>query len=99
MRKIPRRFHFDRRIKQILEALKGGNPDDLFCTKKAAEFFGISVEWFEIARCSGFGPKFQKQGPKLVMYTRQALIDFCDERLRFLRGSRPLSVDYRSDAS
>jgi hypothetical protein len=82
MRKAPpKKFHFDCRIKQILEALKGGNADDFFCTKRAADLFGVSKQWFEIARCGGYGPEPTVLSPRRIRYTRQSLVKFLRGRL------------------
>jgi len=83
----PRKFHFDRRIRQILAANIGA-PDDLLCTKQTAELFGISVEWFEVARCGEYGPQPTVLSPRRIRYSRQSIDKFLRERLRTLSQKR-----------
>jgi hypothetical protein len=84
-RGIPLRFHFDRRIRQIM-ATNIGEPDDLLDSKQLADLFGVSVVWVEIARCHNYGPKFEKLGPRCIRYTRANITKFCQARLRVMMG-------------
>lgn len=42
--------------------------DEFLCTKQLAKMLGVSVQWLEIGRCYGYGPKFCKLGAGLVRY-------------------------------
>jgi predicted DNA-binding transcriptional regulator AlpA len=64
----PRKFHFDKRIDSIIDA--PGGDDDLLTTSEVAAWLGVSTEWVDIGRSEGYGPPFQKLGPRLVRYHR-----------------------------
>ena len=52
-------------------AAKGeGHPDDLLTTRQMAEWFCLSVQWFEIGRSKGWGPPFLRLAPQVIRYHR-----------------------------
>lgn len=78
------RFHFLRRLRQIIAALSVGNPDDLLCSKQVASAFGVSKQWVEIARHRGWGPPYVRLSPRRIRYRRADVIKWCHEQLRIL---------------
>ncbi len=82
MRKLPpKSFHFHCRIKQILAANVGA-PDDLLTSKEVAVLLGVSLQWVEIARCHGYGPKYEKLSPRRIRYRRSAINEFLHDAMR-----------------
>jgi predicted DNA-binding transcriptional regulator AlpA len=77
----PQRFHIDRRADKLVEAIAaGGDPDDLLTTCEVAEWLGLSVQWFEIGRHRGYGPRFIRLSPRRVRYSRRSVLEFLAER-------------------
>ena len=65
----PKRHHIDKRAAAI--ALNDtGSADQLLCTQALADWIGVSVQFLEIGRCKGYGPKFKKISPTCVRYMR-----------------------------
>lgn len=78
-------FHHDRRAVSILEKLRGieaSDPAQIFSTAEAADLFGISQSWFEVARTRGFGPDYVKRnGGRCVAYPISFLITHAQDRV------------------
>jgi predicted DNA-binding transcriptional regulator AlpA len=67
----PGSYHIDRRAERILNDPVSDGPDDqLLTTKQVSEWLGYSRQWLEIARTRGMGPRFERMGPKRIMYRR-----------------------------
>jgi hypothetical protein len=75
----PQTHHLDRRAEQL--AFIGDGPDDeLLSTEQVAEWFGVSIQWLEIGRCKGYGPKFTKMSRRVVKYRRGDCKKFLRQR-------------------
>jgi hypothetical protein len=86
-RSPPRSFHFDRRARQIIKA-NVGDPDELLDTKESADLYGNSPQWFQTARCDGYGPEPTRLGARRVFYKRRHHTEFLLGRLRALAAKR-----------
>jgi hypothetical protein len=76
---VPKTFHIDKRAASILAA-PAGDDDDLLSTRELAAWFQVSEQWLEIARCKGYGPEFERLGPKLIRYRRGKARKWLDRR-------------------
>ena len=76
---VPRRHHLDRRAAAIAEAAQGA-PDDLLSTRAVAEWLGVSIQFLEIGRHRGYGPKFVRIGPARIRYRRADVLAWLEER-------------------
>ena len=69
----------DRRADAI--AAQGtGHDDDLLATKEVADWLSISVQWLEIGRLRGYGPRYVRIGPRHIRYRRSDVIAWLSER-------------------
>ena len=76
---IPLRHHLDRRAADL--AVKGeGDPCDLLTTEDVAIWLGVSLQWLEIGRHRGYGPRFTKLSPRRIRYQRGAVLEWLAER-------------------
>jgi predicted DNA-binding transcriptional regulator AlpA len=75
----PRRHHLDRRASTLAEVSHGA-PDDLLSTRAVAEWLGVSVQFLEIGRHRGYGPKFVRIGPARIRYRRADVLAWLEER-------------------
>ena len=71
--------HIDRRAAAIVEQ-DTADPDALLSTSDTAEWLGVSVQWLEIGRHKGYGPRFLKLSPKVVRYRRADVLAWLTER-------------------
>ena len=69
----------DRRAAAIAEAAQGA-PDDLLSTRAVAEWLGVSVQFLEVGRHRGYGPKFVRIGPARIRYRRAEILAWLEER-------------------
>ncbi len=76
---VPRRHHLDRRAAAIAEAAQGA-PDDLLSTRAVAEWLRVSIQFLEIGRHRGYGPKFVRIGPARIRYRRAEILAWLEER-------------------
>lgn len=76
---VPRSHHLDRRA-SLLAELSTGAPDDLLSTRAVAEWLGVSVQFLEIGRHKGYGPKFVRIGPARIRYRRSDVLTWLEER-------------------
>jgi predicted DNA-binding transcriptional regulator AlpA len=76
---LPRKHHLDRRASTLAE-VSAGAPDDLLSTKEVAEWLGVSVQFLEIGRSRGYGPKFVRLGPGRIRYRRVDVLTWLEER-------------------
>ena len=63
----------------IAEAAQGA-PDDLLSTRAVAEWLGVSIQFLEIGRHRGYGPKFVRIGPARIRYRRADVLAWLEER-------------------
>lgn len=76
----PQTHQLDRRADEIA-ARNPGDPDDLLSTKETAAWLGVSVQFLEIGRSRGYGPKFVRLSPQVIKYRRKNILAWLDERL------------------
>jgi predicted DNA-binding transcriptional regulator AlpA len=74
----PVRHHLDRRAADI--ASVAGDDDELLTTNQMATWLGVSTQWVEIGRHKGYGPPFERLGPKLIRYRRGKTRAWLDAR-------------------
>jgi hypothetical protein len=75
----PQRFHLDRRAASIA-ASSTGDDDELLTTQEQAAWLQVSVQWLEIGRSQGYGPPYERLGPKTIRYQRGKTRKWLDER-------------------
>lgn len=63
-----RRLHIDKRAEQLLQDAATDNPAILLSTKELAERLGVSVQFLEIARSRGHGPRFVRLSATIIRY-------------------------------
>jgi predicted DNA-binding transcriptional regulator AlpA len=64
-------MHIDRRAARLLEdPVSEGSDDEILDTRQLAEWLGVSVQWAEIARLKGTGPRFVSISPRRIGYRR-----------------------------
>jgi predicted DNA-binding transcriptional regulator AlpA len=63
-----RRHHLDRRAHALV--LEEGSDDDLLNTQEVAAWLGTSIQFLEIGRHQGYGPRYVKISQRLVRYRR-----------------------------
>ena len=75
---VPKSFHLDKRAASIAAA--SPDDDDLLSTNETALWLGVSIQWLEIGRNKGYGPPFERLGPKTIRYRRDKVRAWLDER-------------------
>ena len=75
---IPKSHHIDKRADKIAAA--AGDDDELLSTNQMAHWLGVSTQWLEIGRHRGYGPPFERLGPKLIRYRRGEARKWLDQR-------------------
>lgn len=81
--------HIDKRAHLIANASKSG-ADDLLTTIEVAAWIGVSVQFLEIGRGKGYGPRFKKISPRCVRYLRSDVLDWLKSR------THACTAEYRS---
>lgn len=79
-RTAPKTHHLDRRAGDIVAANSGSEGDVLLTTREAADFLRVSQQWLEIGRHRGYGPPYQRVGPRLIFYNRRPMLDWLNTR-------------------
>lgn len=74
-----RRHHLDRHASRLAES-GGGYPDDLLSTRAVADWLGVSIQFLEIGRSRGYGPKFIRVAPARIRYRHSDVIVWLEER-------------------
>jgi hypothetical protein len=74
----PKHHHIDKRAADI--AAVPGDDDELLSTSQMAVWLGVSTQWLEIGRHKGYGPPFERLGPKLIRYRRGKTRKWLDAR-------------------
>jgi hypothetical protein len=75
----PQRHLLDRRADQIAE-FGIGDADDLLSTIDVARWLGVSHQWLEIGRSSGYGPPYIRVAARRVRYRRADVLAWLKER-------------------
>jgi hypothetical protein len=65
--KLPK-HHLDNYADDFIGTLARRDPDELLDTRTLARLIHVSVQWLEIGRCSGYGPKFVRINKRVVRY-------------------------------
>jgi len=76
--KCPERHHLDRRVGQLLATTP--KTKTLLSTRQVADWLGVSDQWLEVGRVKGYGPPFERLGPRLIKYERSAVIKWLKQR-------------------
>jgi hypothetical protein len=63
-----RKHHLDPYADAI--AAEPGSDDELLTTPEMAVWLRVSVPWLEIGRVEGYGPPFERLGPRCIRYSR-----------------------------
>lgn len=74
------KHHLDRRAEAIVERGNEGDADDLLSTAQVAAWLGVSLQFLEIGRHRGYGPKFVRLSPRRVRYRRSDVLTWLKER-------------------
>lgn len=72
------KLHIDKRAAAI--AASAPEDDDLLSTPQLAAWLGVSEPWLEIGRHSGWGPPFERLGPRLIRYSRRKVRKWLEQR-------------------
>ena len=75
-----RRHHLDRRAAEIADKGRQLDPNELLTTKEMAAWLKVSPQWLEIGRSKGYGPPFERIGPRCIRYRPGLTIKWLDER-------------------
>lgn len=78
-RRTRQRHYIDRRADQVI-ADSTGSGDDLLKTPEVAAWLGVSIQWVEIGRSRGWGPKYTKLSRRMVRYKRSDVLTWLKER-------------------
>lgn len=73
--------HLDRRAVQLATSTDAAGPaDDLLTTAAVAAWLGVSLQFLEIGRNRGYGPKFVRLTPRMIRYRRGDVVAWLRER-------------------
>jgi predicted DNA-binding transcriptional regulator AlpA len=76
-------MHIDRRAGRLLaEHVSEGPEDEFLTTRQVADWLGCSMQWLEILRGRGTGPKYVTLSNRMVRYKRGAVRDWLRKRER-----------------
>jgi hypothetical protein len=81
-RKLPQKFHLDKRAPQILKSLEGRADDELLSTPEVAALLGVSKQWLEVGRSLGLGLEYEVLGPRCIKYKIGKIRKFLRWRMR-----------------
>jgi hypothetical protein len=82
----PKRLHLDKRASRL--AAEPGADDELLDTAATVRWLAVSVGWLELSRVYGYGPPYEKMGPRLVRYHRGRVREWLRERERTRTSDR-----------
>jgi hypothetical protein len=74
------RHHFDRFADEFALRFADGDPDELLDTKAVAKLLHVSPQWLEIGRGKGYGPPWERLGPRLIRYRRSKVVKYIRSR-------------------
>src|SRR5947209_7167432 len=78
---LPRKHHLDRNAAALAETIAaGGDPDDCFTDTRLAGMLDVTIQWCQIGRLKGYGPKFIRLSPRIVRTRRDDLVAWLRER-------------------
>ena len=81
MPKSPKSHHLDQRASEIAtHPVADGPPDQLLSTRQVADWLGVSVQFLEIGRHRGYGPRFVRLGPRKIVYRRADILHWLGTR-------------------
>jgi predicted DNA-binding transcriptional regulator AlpA len=92
----PQRFHLDKRAHTLAATVDADNADELLTTAGVATWLGVSPSWLELGRHRGYGPPFERLGPRTVRYQRGRVRAWLDERSH--RSTSEYATRQRSQA-
>jgi predicted DNA-binding transcriptional regulator AlpA len=72
------RLLIDRRAHQLVDA--SFHPEETLSTKEVAAWLGVSVQFLEIGRTRGYGPRFVRVTKRLVRYRVGDVLDWLKAR-------------------
>ncbi len=72
------RLLIDRRAHRLVDV--DFHPEELVNTKELAAWLGVSVQFLEIGRTRGYGPKFVRITEKLVRYRVADVVEWLKAR-------------------
>jgi hypothetical protein len=76
-------MHIDRRATRLLaDHVSEGPDDELLSTQQVAEWLCCSIQFLEISRGRGTGPRFEHISPRKIMYRRKSVRDWLRHRER-----------------
>lgn len=77
----PARHHIDVRVPKLLsDPEAAGGKDDLLSTPQLAMWLGVSIQWLEIGRHRGYGPRYIKVTGRIIRYKRSDVLAWLEER-------------------
>jgi predicted DNA-binding transcriptional regulator AlpA len=76
----PQKLHLDKRAAAIAATVDADNADELLTTPATAAWLGVSTAWLENARHRGYGPPYERLGPRTIRYLRSRVRYWLDER-------------------
>jgi hypothetical protein len=75
----PRTFHLDKRAGDL--ATKPDEDEDRpITTAQSADWLGVSIQFLEILRHTGGGPRYMRLGARSIRYTVRWLREWCEQR-------------------
>jgi predicted DNA-binding transcriptional regulator AlpA len=75
------KHYIDKRAHKVAAEISAcGEPDNLLSTNDVADLCGMSIQFFEIGRVRGYGPRFVRLTPRRVRYRRSDVIAWLEER-------------------
>jgi len=78
---IPTRHHLDKRADRIAaDPLSQGKPDDLLRPHEVSDWLGLSKSWLAQGRGKGYGPKFTRLTPRMIVYRRADVLAWLETR-------------------
>jgi hypothetical protein len=75
-----KRHHLDSVAPDLIAKGSVGDPDELLCTKRLADWLDTSTQFLEIGRHCGYGPPFLRLSPRCIRYQRSQVITWLEER-------------------
>lgn len=78
--------HLDRRAGKLASE-SDGNDDDLLDTRAVATWLGVSEQWLEVGRRTGYGPRFLRLSVRMVRYKRSDVTAWLQRRARRNAGA------------
>lgn len=74
------RHHLDRFAPDHIARIADGDPDELLDSRTLARLLHVSVQWLEIGRSVGYGPKPVRLNKRVVRYRRSDVVAWLRSR-------------------